>query len=184
MIKFISKIELTLSSLLLRTRLLKTIGIIHQFIRHGNVYVNYKKVLAPSYNIKPGDSISIYVNSWKQRYHRINDPLYANRLMHGLYRKNTGRQSLMAREKQPEFIKTSLNNLPTIHDTISPTDKIIMHDILPFRAKDRINMNKDLRIDFNNPNIANWKVSFLYNTIQGSFVQQNKYVDYINNSLA
>lgn len=183
LIKFISKIELTLSSLLLRTRLLKTIGITHQFIRHGHVYVNYKKVLSPSYNVKPGDSISIYINSWKQRYHRINDPLYANRLMQGLYKKNTGRQSLTAREKQPEFIKTSLNNLSTIHDTITPADKIIMHDILPFSAKDRIKMNNNMRTD-NSPNVANWKISFLYDTIQGSFVQQNKYIDYINNSLA
>jgi ribosomal protein S4 len=118
------------------------------------VYVNYKKVLSPSYNVKPGDSISIYINSWKQKYHRINDPLYTHRLMHGLYRKNTGRQSLTAREKQPEFIKTSLNNLSTIHDTITPADKIIMHDILPFSAKDRIKMNNNMRTD-NNPNIAN-----------------------------
>ena len=145
---------MTLSSLLLRTRLLKTIGIIRQFIRHGNVYVNYKKVLSPSYNIRPGDSVSIYINSWKQRYHRLTDPLYTNRLMHGLYRKNTGRQSLTAREKQPEFIKTSLNNLPTIYDTVTPVDKIIIHDILPFRAKDRINMNTGVRLE-NNTNLAN-----------------------------
>jgi hypothetical protein len=58
-----------------------------------------------------------------------------------------------------------------------------MHDILPFSAKDRIKMNNNMRTD-NNPNIANWKISFLYDAIQGSFVQQNKYIDYINNSLA
>jgi ribosomal protein S4 len=92
-------------------RLLNTTGIVHQFIKHGNVYVNYNKVLSPSYLVKPGDTISIYINSHKQKYHRFHDPLYISLLMPGLYRKHTGRQSLITNEKPQEFIKTSLNTL-------------------------------------------------------------------------
>lgn len=105
--------------------------------------------------------------------------------MHGLYRKNTGRQSLIAYKKYPEFIKTSLNSVCTLNDTVSSLDKVIIHDILPFQAKDLINKtNNTSHIHFNNTSMANWKLSFLCNTMQGSFVQQNKYIDYINNNIA
>jgi ribosomal protein S4 len=109
LIKFISNIELTLSSLLLRTRILNTSGIAHQFIKHGNVYINYNKIRSPSYVVQPGDTISMFINPKQQKYHRFNDPLYTHRSVHGLYRRNTGRQSLTARDKATLFIKTSLN---------------------------------------------------------------------------
>jgi ribosomal protein S4 len=183
LVKFISTVELTANSFLLRTRLVRTKGIANQLIKHGNVYVNYNKILSPSSDIKPGDTISIYINSKKQKYHRFNDPLYTNRLLHGLYRKNTGRQSLIACEKQPLFTKTSLNNISKIQNATILSDKTIIPDIMPFYAKDRIKIINESHPNLNSLNISNWKLSFLSNTIPGSFIQQNKYVDHIHNSL-
>ena len=173
LIQFISNIELTLNSLLLRMRLLKTIGLTQQFIKHGNVYVNYNKVLSPSYNIKLGDTISIYINPKKQKCHRFHDPLYAKRFLHGLYRKNTGRQSLMAHEKPSFFTKTQLSNLSQIQSVRNISDQTIIPDILPFQAKDRIKMNIEPNIT--NSTTTNWKLGFLSNKIPGVFIQQNKY---------
>jgi ribosomal protein S4 len=109
LINFVSNIELTLNCLLLRMRLLNSTGIVHQFIKHGNIFINYNKIVSPAYLIKPGDTISIYINSYKQKYHRFHDPLYTSYFMHGLYRKHSGRQSLITYEKMSELIKMSLN---------------------------------------------------------------------------
>lgn len=184
LVKFISKVELTLNALLLRTRLLKTIGLVDQFIKHGNIFVNYKKIWYPAYSIKPGDTISIYINTLRQKYHRFHDPLYTHRSIHGLYRKNTGRQSLTATEKQFDFTKSSLNNLNTINCVPTLQNKTIMHDILPFRAPDRLQKINIYHNNINNTSVMNWKFSFLSKTIPGYFIQQNKYIDYINNNLA
>jgi ribosomal protein S4 len=90
-------------------RLLRTVEIAKQFIKHGAVFINYRKILSPSYIVKPGDSICIHVPFKKKKCHRLYDPLYVRRSLHGLYRQNTGRQSLIAIEKHQTFLKASSN---------------------------------------------------------------------------
>ena len=108
-INFISNLEFTLSAILLQMRLVTTRGIANQLIKHGNVYVNYKKIKYPLFKTKLGDTISILINSSKSFLHRFTDPLYSSRWWSGLYRRNTGRQSLTVLNPTNFSIKNSLN---------------------------------------------------------------------------
>ena len=106
---FIAKMELTVSALLLKSRLLATRGLVNQFIKHGNVFVNYKKITFPLFTLNLGDTLSIYIDTTQYYFHRINDPIYSHRLASGLYRKNSGRQSISVLEPVCFMLKNALS---------------------------------------------------------------------------
>lgn len=108
LITFTSNVEFTLIHLLLRMRFLSTAGMAHQFIKHGNIFINYKKITHPLFVVKPGDTVSIFIKTLS--FHRFYDPLLTFRLCQGLYRKNTGRRSPATMEPHYSFIKSGLNN--------------------------------------------------------------------------
>lgn len=108
LITFTSNIEFTLIHLLLRLRFLLTAGMAHQFVKHGHVFINYKKITHPLFVVKPGDTVSIFIDPLT--FHRFYDPIFTYRLYQGLYRKNTGRRSPATMEPSSSFIKAGLNN--------------------------------------------------------------------------
>ena len=197
LISFVSNVELTVNSLLLRMCLLNTTGIAQQFIKHVNVYVNYNKVLSPNYIIKPGDTISIYINAQKQKYHRFHDPLYTSKVMPGLYRKYTGRQSLLINEKSSEFIKTSLNTFNNWKPTQLFFDRPIYspNSVTRFQSKLQFALFKSKnwqlekkiqkkRICCVNQKLTAWKLGFLYNKIPSKHIQKNKNIMYLQKTIA
>jgi ribosomal protein S4 len=196
LINFISKIEFTLSTLLLRMRLLSTVGIVAQFIKHGSVYVNYKKIISPLYNVKPGDTVTIFINPGTQFYHRFNDPLHANRLTTGLYRKNSGRQSPIAMETFSSFIKSGLNTIYKLnHIKYTRPVAYIWKRIrirgkfwwkkLPkspiFELKNYFN-KEEFQSNMNSAKISSWKHSFVMDTINSLFLKNIPHLDKIKNS--
>jgi ribosomal protein S4 len=89
-------------------RFLSTAGMAHQFIKHGNIFINYKKITHPLFVVKPGDTVSIFIRTLT--FHRFYDPTLTFRLCQGLYRKNTGRRSPATLEPHYSFVKSGLNN--------------------------------------------------------------------------
>jgi len=185
LIHFWTKIEFNLCSLLLRMRLLRTVEIAKQFIKHGAVFINYRKILSPSYIVKPGDSICIHVPFKKKKCHRLYDPLYVRRSLHGLYRQNTGRQSLTAIEKHQTFLKASsnLNIVSKWKDTDGFSNQTIIPDIHTIVSKDRNVLNNYLP-NSSSTQSTGWKFNFFLNQKSGINIQRNKYVDYIKNNIA
>lgn len=55
----IGLLETRLDSLVLRAGLARTIYAARQFVSHGHILVNGKKVDIPSYQVKPGDTFSV-----------------------------------------------------------------------------------------------------------------------------
>lgn len=60
-------LEMRLSSILMRSGLAPTIFAARQYVAHGHISVNGKKVDIPSYAVKPGDIVAIKEKSKKLR---------------------------------------------------------------------------------------------------------------------
>lgn len=182
LITFIAKMELTASTLLLKTRLLASRGLVNQFIKHGNVFINYKKITFPLFSLTIGDTLSIFIDTTQYYFHRLNDPLYTNRLRTGLYRKNSGRQSISALEPDCFFIK---NGLGVLNKKIN---NINLFGDTPYAHS---NMYKIIWPDnhygiFKKPNkdkFASWKYSFIVTPISNLFIKQRPHIDKIYNPI-
>ena len=192
LITFTSRIEFTLIHLLLRMRFLSTAGMAHQFIKHGNIFINYKKITHPLFVVKPGDTVSIFIKTLT--FHRFYDPTLMFRLCQGLYRKNTGRRSPATLEPRYSFIKSGLNNFSKL-DRI---DNSILHKSLvsvitkkkfllkrPRWEKALLNPRGPLveHSTFRtSPTYSSWKHGFIFDLINSDFFKR-QHIDKLNNIL-
>lgn len=182
-INFISNVEFTLSAVLLQMRLVATRGIANQLIKHGNVYVNYKKIEYPLFKTKVGDTISILVNPSKSFLHRFTDPIYSSRWWPGLYRRNTGRQSLTVLNLTNFSIKNSLSIIgaKTKNKQLGFVAKQILHYIFKNGILVPVYYKKQKKTIDNK--FAAWKHSFIVTPVTNIFLKQKYNIDKVFNNL-